>query len=95
MALTTLRKREAGMLMGGPISPDGSIVENDWATLIEQFGEFAEQGFKAVISLNLYVEIARTVMTGADREADGMKIERTRSFNAYAGKSKSVSVGLL
>lgn len=93
MALDTLRKRENAMLMGGSITPDGLIAEEDWAYLLEQFSSFI--GLTAIFSINLYVERARTVLTGADSEADGMKIERTRAFNSYVEKTKSLNLGLL
>lgn len=93
MAIGTLRKREAAFLMGGPITPDASIAQEDWPVLIEQFTGFF--GMVATISINLYVEMSRMVLTGSDSEADGMKIEKTRAFNAYVEQTKSVNLGIL
>lgn len=93
MAISTAKRREEALLLGGPLTPDGGIDEADWAALLEQYGGFYIIS-RRTVAFNLYFERARVVMTGVDNEADGMKIERSRALDLYVERSRAASLNL-
>jgi hypothetical protein len=92
MPIDSMAKRQAAFMLGDPIVPDASIGEEDRAVILACYPFLVS--VVAAFAMNLYVEMARTVITGDD-EAAGMKISQSRTKNAYIEKAKSLDVGIL
>jgi hypothetical protein len=96
MAIDSARKRESAMLMGGPLMPDGTIDFVDRVTLLAQYGGFLiVAAVTRLFSFDLHVERSRTVATGDESEAEGLKISRTRARNLYVERSRAASLEIV
>jgi len=94
VAIDSAARRNSALIdCFGVVTPDGAIGDADRQTLIGQYGSLI--AFTGSLAIDLYIEQLRVVVTGAENEADGMKIERSRAVNVYIDQARSINLGAL